>query len=345
MLSLTTLFEFNFRWPTIVPGEVLALTLFMVFAILMALEHHAPSVKLPTKHLRQSYITNISLFMVNSISMSLLSASSLLVLIERYSNKGGLLNVISSPVWKVVLSFLLLDLLLYLWHKACHRFDCLWMFHKVHHNDPYLNVSTSFRIHVLELFLTNILKAAFIITLGIDQVIALINEAITTLVIMFHHSNIAFKGEKLLSRVIIVPSLHRVHHSTQRNEHDNNYGAVLSLWDRLFGTLAELKPAEIGIKGNSPQDLANLIKFGFTLQTPPSIQEVIDIEAMIAVAAYYKAEQRGFYPGNEIRDWLEAKRDIIKLVYGDKLVRNKPERKPQHCFFKAFNFNNRHVCE
>ncbi len=344
MLSLTTLLEANFTWPTIVPGELAVLTLFMVFAMLSTFESLAPREKLPAKQLRQSYKTNISLFMVNSIAMSLLSASSLLILIERHSDKG-LLNAISSPAWKAVLSFLLLDLLLYLWHKACHRFDCLWMFHKVHHNDPYLNVSTSFRIHFIELFLTNILKAAFIITVGIDQVVALINEVITTLVIMFHHSNISFKGEKLLSRVIIVPSLHRVHHSTQRNEHDSNYGAVLSLWDRLFGTLAELKPAEIGIKGSSPQDLVNLIKFGFTLQTAPSVQ-AIDIEAMIAVAAYYKAEKRGFYPGNEIRDWLEAKRDVIKLVYGDnKLLRNRPERKPKHNFFKFFNFNNRHACE
>ena len=166
-----------------------------------------------------------------------------------------------------------------------------------------------------------------------------------TLFIMFHHTNISFKGEKLLGHVIIVPSLHRTHHSTQRSEHDSNYGAVLSLWDRLFGTLTELKPAAIGIKGNSPQDLVNLIKFGFTSpSTPPSVQ-AIDVEAMIAVAAYYKAEKRGFNPGNEIRDWLEAKREIIALVYGDKLVRNRPERKPQHNYFKFFNFNNRHLCE
>jgi len=61
----------------------------------------------------------------------------------------------------------------------------------------------------------------------------------------------------------------------------------------------------------------NLIKFGFTQHTPPSVQ-AINIDAMIAEAAYYKAEKRGFYPGNEIRDWLEAKREIIALVYGDK---------------------------
>jgi hypothetical protein len=45
MLSLTTLLEFNFRWPTPVPGEVLALTLLMPFAILATLEFHAPTLR------------------------------------------------------------------------------------------------------------------------------------------------------------------------------------------------------------------------------------------------------------------------------------------------------------
>jgi sterol desaturase/sphingolipid hydroxylase (fatty acid hydroxylase superfamily) len=340
MLSLTTLLELNFRWPSMVPGEVLALTLLMVFAILSTLEFHAPREKQPTKHLRQSYKTNFSLFIVNSIAMTVVSASSLLALAERYSDKG-LLNAIYSPVWKAVLSFLLLDLLMYLWHKASHSFDCLWMFHRVHHNDPYLNISTSFRIHFLELFITNILKAILIVILGIEEAMVLTSEAIMTLFIMFHHTNISFKGEKLLGHVIIVPSLHRTHHSAQRSEHDSNYGAVLSLWDRLFGTLAELKPTGIGIKGSSPQDLVNLIKFGFTLQTPPSAQP-INFDSMVAEAAYFKAEKRGFYPGNEIRDWLEAKREIIALVYGDKSVKNNSTRKFQCNYFKFINLNMNH---
>src|SRR5665811_1046178 len=340
MLSPTTLLEFNFRWPTTVPGEVLALTVLMVFAILSALEFHVPREKLPTKHLRQSYKTNISLFIVNSTAMSLASASSLLILAERYTDKG-LLNTLSSPTWKAVLSFLLLDLLMYLWHKASHSFDCLWMFHRVHHNDPYLNISTSFRIHFLELFITNILKAILIIILGIEEAMVLTSEAIMTLFIMFHHTNISFKGEKLLGQIIIVPSLHRTHHSTERCEHDSNYGAVLSLWDRLFGTLEVLNPAEIGIKGNSPQDLVNLIKFGFTLPAPTSAQPV-NLDAMIAVAAYYKAEKRGFYPGNDIRDWLEAKKEIIALVYGDKSVKNISTRKLQYNYFKFMSLTMDH---
>jgi sterol desaturase/sphingolipid hydroxylase (fatty acid hydroxylase superfamily) len=324
-----------------VPGEVLALTLLTVFAILAILEFQAPRKQLPRKHLRQSYKTNFSLFIVNSIALSLVSASSLLVLADRYSDKG-LLNSLSSPVWKAVLSFLLLDLLMYLWHKASHSFDCLWMFHKVHHNDPYLNITTSFRIHFLELVITNALKAALIILLGIEEAMVLTSEAIMTLFIMFHHTNISFMGEKLLGHVIIVPSLHRTHHSTQRHEHDSNYGAVLSLWDQLFGTRSELEPAEIGIKGNSPQDLVNLIKFGFTLPTPPTVQP-INLDAMIAEAAYYKAEKRGFYPGNDLRDWLEAKREIITLVYGDKSIKNIAARKPQCDYFKFIKLNMNHT--
>jgi sterol desaturase/sphingolipid hydroxylase (fatty acid hydroxylase superfamily) len=320
-----------------VPGEVLALTLLMAFSILATLEFHAPREKLPKKHLRQSYKTNISLFFVNSVAMSLVSASSLLILAEGYSEKG-LLNALSSPTWKAVLSFLLLDLLMYLWHKANHSFDCLWMSHKVHHNDPYLNISTAFRIHFLELFIIYILKAILIIIFGIEEAMVLISEAVMTFFIMFHHTNISFMGEKLLGHVIIVPSLHRTHHSTQRNEHDSNYGAVLSLWDRFFGTLAELKSAETGIKGSTPQDFVNLIKFGFTLHTPPIVQP-INLDAMIAEAAYYKAEKRGFYPGNDIRDWLEAKSEIIALVYGDKSVNNYSTRKPQCNYFKFINLN------
>jgi sterol desaturase/sphingolipid hydroxylase (fatty acid hydroxylase superfamily) len=326
-----------------VPGEVLALTLLMVFTLLAALEFHAPKEKLLKKHSRQSYKTNFSLFIVNSIALSLVSASSLLVLAERYSDKG-LLNSLSSPVWKAVLSFLMLDLLLYLWHKASHSFDFLWMFHRVHHNDPYLNVTTSFRIHFLELVITNFLKAVLIIILGIEEAMVLTSEAIMTLFIMFHHTNISFKGEKLLGHVIIVPYLHRTHHSKQRSEHDSNYGAVLSLWDRLFGTLSELKPAEIGIKGSSPQDLVNLMKFGFGFNLPtPPLAQPINIDAMIAEAAYYKAEKRGFYPGNDIRDWLEAKSEIIALVYGDISVKNTSKRKPQCNYFKFNKLNMNHT--
>ncbi|MDD5412701.1 MAG: sterol desaturase family protein [Methylobacter sp.] len=313
-------FESNLTWPATMSGELVTFTLLIVFAVLSALEFSHPKRKLPLKQLRQSYQTNVSLLIFNSIVISLLSAAPLLMVAERYSD-WGLLSYITNPAWKALLSFLLLDLLLYLWHKASHRFDCLWMFHKVHHNDPYLNVSTAFRIHIVELLIITILKSAYIIFLGVEQTMVLINEALLALFVMFHHTNISFRGEKRLAQVIIAPYLHRVHHSTERNEHDNNYGTVFSIWDRLFGTLIELEPAEIGIKNSSPQTVLGLVKFGFSSAKPVPVHELdLSLKSMIAEAAYYKAEKRAFTPGNELRDWLEAKREIIRMVYGDKAI-------------------------
>jgi Protein of unknown function (DUF2934) len=51
------------------------------------------------------------------------------------------------------------------------------------------------------------------------------------------------------------------------------------------------------------------------------------METMIAEAAYYKAEKHNFYPGYEIGDWLEAKREIIKQVYGDRTIGNQAKNK------------------
>lgn len=305
-------------------GKLATCILFIAFVMLSALEFSYPKRSWPLKCWRRSYQTNISLFIINSLVISSLSAMPLLMVADRYADRG-LLNNIEGSAWKVLLSFVLLDLLLYFWHRASHHFDGLWMFHKVHHNDPYLNVSTAFRLHIVELLIITALKAAYIVLLGVDKTIVITHETILTLFVMFHHSNISFRGEKHLGHVIIAPYLHRAHHSTERSEHDTNYGAVFSLWDRLFGTLAELEPAEIGIKNSSPQTVLGLIRFGFTSAIAPaapiSVVELdANLESMIAEAAYYKAEKRAFKPGNELRDWMEAKREIIRMVYGEKTV-------------------------
>jgi sterol desaturase/sphingolipid hydroxylase (fatty acid hydroxylase superfamily) len=320
IMSLIAFVEAYLTWLSSMAGELATFAVFIIFVVLFVLELNYPKRKLPVKQLRQSYRTNISLFVFNSIVMSLLSVASLLVVAEHYSGRG-LLSYIANPAWKGLLSFLALDLMLYFWHRISHSFDCLWMFHKVHHNDPYLNVSTAFRLHIVELLIITMLKSAYIVLLGVDQSMVLTNETLLTLFIMFHHTNISFRGEKRLGQIIISPYLHRAHHSTERNEHDNNYGAVFSLWDRLFGTLTEREPVEIGIKNDSPQTVLGLVKFGFSSANPapaPVYEMDLNLKAMIAEAAYYKAEKRAFTPGNELRDWLEAKREIIRMVYGDK---------------------------
>ncbi|MFN3920245.1 MAG: sterol desaturase family protein [Methylohalobius sp.] len=260
-----------------------------------------------TPNARRSYRINFGTLLVNDALFSLLSVSSLLTLADQVSQRG-LLDRVGHPVQDFV-AFVLLDLSLYFWHRACHAFPWLWCLHKVHHSDPFVNVSTAFRLHFLEVLLTTLVKAGFILVTGVEAGLVLLAEALIALAVMFHHANIRVPGERWLATLFTTPSLHRLHHSVLRCEHDRNFGLVFSLWDRLFGTLAEGEPARIGLVGLAPQNLSELFRLGLSSpSTPPLPAEVAQ---MIAEAAYYRAEKRGFAPGFELEDWLAAEREIL----------------------------------
>ncbi len=297
--------------------EALTISLLLLsFITLLILEMYFPKKSWPFKKLAQSYYTNFNLFLFNNIVLLLLSISTVLNVMQRHFDHG-LLSQISNPAWKIILSLVLLDLIAYLWHFSCHNIKYLWMFHKVHHSDPCLNVSTAFRMHIIELALFALIKVVLIIILGIDKTTALASEAITALFSMFHHANIGFSAEAQLGRLIIVPALHRVHHSIERIEHDRNFGAILSVWDRIFGTLTEGEPIAIGIKNNCLLGFFDQLIFGFTANAKSTNTLFFpkeNVDSMIAIAAYYKAQHRQFSAGNEIDDWLEAEAEINKMM-------------------------------
>lgn len=324
---------FTLPWARMTADEVAALILLMLFVMFSSLEGRFPKLASQPALRRQSFGTNMGLFLTNSALLSVLSALSLWIVADRFSGRG-LLNSVPSPVVKGVLAFLGLDLTLYLWHRACHKFEVLWMFHRVHHSDLEMNVSTAFRTHLLEQLLTSLIKAVYIIALGVDKMLVLIVESIMTFFVMFHHANIGFPGEHLLKRLIIVPYLHRVHHSVQRHEHDRNYGLVLSMWDRLFSTLAELEPVAVGIKNNPGPDFISQLLLGFTpvpKETPAPYLPGLDVRTMIAEAAYYKAISRGFVPGNDMADWFEAEREIGRLIGTEKAQRHRRKNTESAC--------------
>lgn len=302
-----------------VTADVPAAVIVSAFLILLGMEINVTrrSRRL-TPVLRQSYRTNLATFLFNDLLLSLLSVSSLLVLAERYAHHG-LLYAVDDVSVKAALAFILFDLTIYLWHKANHRLDWLWRFHKVHHSDRSMNVSTAFRLHFAEILLTTAVKALFIIVSGVEVAIVAACEAVTSVFVLFHHANVAFRAERWLGRIFVVPALHRVHHSVQRSEHDSNYGQVFSVWDRIFGTYTAPRPVEVGLRNAGGQSFLELLKFG--LAGPGSVQpgpnpmlsaEILKI--MIAEAAYYKAETRGFAPGWEVVDWLVAEREIKERI-------------------------------
>ncbi len=147
----------------------------------------------------------------------------------------GLLNILglASPV-EFVVSLLLLDAWMYVWHRANHAIPLLWRFHRMHHSDNRMDVTTATRFHLGEHFGANILRLGLIPLLGIAVWPIVVYEMLVIATTQFHHSNISLgRWDRWLRLVIVTPDMHKVHHSRWRPETDSNYSTVLSVWDRL----------------------------------------------------------------------------------------------------------------
>ncbi len=138
----------------------------------------------------------------------------------------------------LALDLLLLDFLIYWWHRANHVVPFLWRFHEVHHLDTHLDTTSAVRFHFGEVLLSASARALVILALDFPLASVLVFEAVVLLAAIFHHSNLRLPAglERVLSRVVITPGLHWVHHHAVRADTDSTYGTALSLWDRLFGT-------------------------------------------------------------------------------------------------------------
>lgn len=166
--------------------------------------------------------------------------------------------------WGLVADLLLLDFLIYWWHRANHRFPVLWRFHAVHHLDCFLDTTTALRFHFGEVLLSALARAGVIVLLGIPLLSVLVFEALVLAATAFHHSNLRLppRLEQALSRFVVTPSIHWVHHHADRRDTDSNYATVLSLWDPLFGTRSRMRrhpSMPIGVEGQGEEDLPALI--------------------------------------------------------------------------------------
>lgn len=217
-----------------------------VFMYCVFRELRVPGAPQSNRENAYSYLTNLSTFLFNDTVLSLLSVSSLFFIADRYAGFGPV-SRLQNPWLEWPLSLILMDLAMYFWHMANHHCGLLWRFHRVHHSDLVVNVSTGVRFHIGEVFLTTVYKALFIVLLGVHVHWVLINQALITCFVFFHHSNTRFTWEDKVATYLIVPALHRVHHSAEPAEQRCNYGEVFSLWDHWFGTFRRASPRRIGL--------------------------------------------------------------------------------------------------
>jgi sterol desaturase/sphingolipid hydroxylase (fatty acid hydroxylase superfamily) len=192
------------------------------------------------------------------------------------SAEFGLLHRFPLPIWAhALLAILLLDGWTYFWHRANHEMAFLWRFHRMHHSDPWMDVTTARRFHPGEILFSSILRLPLIFLLGIHLWELLAYGVLMGLVVDFHHANIALPArvDRRLRGLIVTPAMHKVHHSRIRVETNSNFTSLLSVWDRLFGTFrlrTDLAAIRIGLDGvwshSEHQTLKGLLRTPFVSQ-------------------------------------------------------------------------------
>ena len=232
------------------------------FALLFAAERWRPAVpprlaETPWRRLAR----NATLFAVNGL------LSPLVVLPVSAFAAMHALNW--RPAWwggaaGLAADLLLLDLLIYWWHRANHVVPLLWRFHAVHHYDRFLDTTTAVRFHAGEVLLSAAARAVIIVLLAFPLRSVLIFETLVLLAALFHHSNLRLPPalERRLSRLVVTPSIHWVHHHRLRADTDSNYSTILSLWDPLFASRSPTQRAPdmpIGVEGREERALPGLV--------------------------------------------------------------------------------------
>jgi len=221
-----------------------------------------------------------NLFMggVNALVTALLFGG-VFLLLEQWAGARnvGLLRLVEWPGWvELAAAFLLFDLWMYLWHRANHEIPFLWRFHRMHHSDPAMDVSTGVRFHPGEMVFSSLARMAILPLLGMELWQLAVYEAVLLPVILFHHSNLRIPrwADHGLLAVVVTPAMHRVHHSRWQPETNSNYGSVFPWWDMLLRTFRLRKDArsiELGLvefDGEEWQDLKGLLKTPLAPPTP-----------------------------------------------------------------------------
>ena len=136
--------------------------------------------------------------------------------------------------WTWVLAFFAADFTYYWMHRTEHEHRILWANHSVHHSSEDYNLTVSMRLSIIEsaiewIFLIPMILIGFA---PFQAVVALIFVA--QYQTWVHTERIVKLG--WLDEVFNTPSVHRVHHGSNRKYLDKNYGGVLIIWDKIFGT-------------------------------------------------------------------------------------------------------------
>lgn len=217
------------------------LAFFGTLAVFMLAEATIPLFR-GAPHRKERWPANYLLTLLNILVLSAVPVSGLFAADYAASQNLGLIWMLPLPAFAAIgLGVLARSLVSYLIHVAMHKAPLLWRVHRVHHSDAVLDVSTAVRFHPLEFAVSTPLLLLAIVALGIPPIAIILYELFDAAMAVWTHANIRLPRafDRTAGLLLVTPSMHRVHHSSFHRETDSNYGATLSVWDRLFGTYCE----------------------------------------------------------------------------------------------------------
>lgn len=165
----------------------------------------------------------------------------------------GLLHYFEGPIWlELLISIMILDLIAqYGVHYFLHKIKWMWRLHLVHHSDKHVDASTGTRHHPLDFILRETFALIAVVITGMPIAFYFIYRILSVLFTYWTHANISLPLwlDKSLTYVIVTPNMHKFHHHFELPWTDSNYGNMLAIWDRLFGTFVygNLKDIQYGI--------------------------------------------------------------------------------------------------
>lgn len=167
------------------------------------------------------------------------------------------------PFWlRLTTDLLALEFYIYWWHRANHEIPFLWRFHRVHHYDSFLDVTSALRFHPGEMILSAFARGLYVFLLGISIPAILIFDALVIISAGFHHSNVALPDriDRSLRPLIVTPGHHRIHHIPKRQYTDSNYGTLVTVFDRFFGSWRDApREGRYGVEGGHDRNFLSLV--------------------------------------------------------------------------------------
>ena len=158
---------------------------------------------------------------------------------------AGLLARVQWPMWvQIGMGIFILDFSVgYLSHLAMHLWPPMWRFHRVHHSDDFVDVTTTYRTHPVETVWRFLFAIVPVWVFGLPAQAVVIQRLLQATNGVIEHANIRLWPplDRVLSLVWVTPNVHKIHHSREMSETNSNYANLLTIYDRLLGTYT---PAE-----------------------------------------------------------------------------------------------------